>query len=196
MRDSLWDIVRTPKAQRRLVIAAAAAPLMLLISYIFYFRGSAMLGVAGFWAVVMVVVGRLLSISVRRVTSLPNMYLDERQRQNRDGAYRIAYRGLLIGAGALWSLVFLAMVLWHTGPLMQLGDWIDRNTWHLSPSGRAVQNFWEWALQYLWLGLRNAGTAISGNILVAAIGLWAVWVTPLAVIAWNEAKRGGGVKRD
>ena len=191
MRDTLWDIVRTPKAQKRLVITAAVSPVLLVTTY-----GLGLIAVA-LWVTCMSVSSILLSISVRRVTTLPDLYLDERQRALRDRAFRSAYRGFAAGLGIFWVFYTAVIEMWKMGPLQQVDTWVQQaSAGHVSANGHISQTFWQWCLQWGWSGARLIEGSHLGNIVVIAIAVWAFWVTPLAVIAWNEAKRGGGVKRD
>ena len=191
MRDSLWDIVRTPKAQRRLVITAAVSPVLLATTYGLGFPAIII------WVTCMAVSSILLNISVRKVTTLPDLYLDERQRNVRDRAFRSAYRGFATGLAIFWVFYTTVIELWKNGPLQQVDAWVQTTSaGYETANGHWHQNFWQWCLQWGWSGARLIEGSHLGNIVVIAIAVWAFWVTPLAVIAWNEAKRGGGVKRD
>jgi len=192
MRDTLWDIVRTPKAQKRLVITASVSPVLLATTYGLGFPAVAL------WATCMAVSSILLSISVRRVTTLPDLYLDERQRALRDRAFRSAYRGFAVGLAIFWVFYTAVIEMWKMGPLQDVDAWVQKTSaGQVSGGGHIIhQTFWQWCLQWGWSGARLIEGSHIGNIVVIAIAVWAFWVTPLAVIAWNEAKRGGGVKRD
>lgn len=196
MRDTLWDIVRTPGAQRWLVRLVLIAPSTLAIGYLTYFGGAYFLPLGLVVTAVMTSSGLLLQKSVRKITVLPDEYLDERQIALRNHAYRIAYRRLSQVGFGLWIAAFVAGVCIRLGALSALKHWAIANSGTQHSDGHLTQNFGQWFANWAWFQLERSISSPWGIYLLVSLVVWLVAVTPLAVIAWNEAKRGGGVKRD
>ena len=196
MRDTLWDIVRTPGAQRWLVRLVLIAPAMLAIGYLTYFGGTFFLPLGLAVTAVMTVSGLLLQKSVRKITILPDEYLDERQISLRNHAYRIAYRRLSQVGFGLWIAAFVVGVCIRLGAIRALQHWAIANSGTLHSDGHLTQNFGQWVTNWAWFQLERSISSPWGIYLLVSLVVWLVSVAPLAVIAWNEAKRGGGVKGD
>ena len=196
LRDTLWDIVRTPKAQRNLVLIALIAPAVLALGYITYFGGTFFLVLGIACALVIAVSGTLLQKSVRKITVLPDHYLDERQIVLRNRAFRVAYRRLSKAGFGIWIIGFAFVFTSRLGVFTDLRYWVDKNSGTLLANGHETQNFTQWLVYWTWSQLERSVSNAWGGYFLVTILIWYVWITPIAIIAWNEARQGGGVKPD
>lgn len=106
MRDTKWDRLRTPVAQRFLVflgvISLAGAPSL------FWFEDYIKSGIGILGVIPIFLVWWLLRISVRLVADAPDEYLDEFQVRQRDRTYLHSFRIL---AGVVTALAIALMIV-------------------------------------------------------------------------------------
>lgn len=113
LRDTRYDALRTPGAQRALAVAAAAVVLGSAVSFLALdtsLTWIAVVGLVGF-----ALVGWALRLSVRIVADAPDDALDERLIRDRDRIYLEAYR-VLAGVIVLLALALMVAVFFLPVP--------------------------------------------------------------------------------
>lgn len=143
------------------------------------------LAVASFvgWAaylapVILLVAFLLLRTSMRRVTSLPDEYLDEREISNRDWAFKTGYL-VIRRVGFAIALIFLALKVIAFNPSIVL----DRDGNRIRTGIEAMMHNFD---NYL-VSLTTQG-AINFYFSMFALLAYVAFSFPLILLAWRESK--------
>ena len=107
MHDTKWDVIRTAKAQKILVVLGVAS--ILGATTLYWFEDSIKPGIGILGVIPIFLVWWLLRISVRLVADAPDEYLDELQLKQRDRTYLHAFRSLafLVSGLAVALMIFV-----------------------------------------------------------------------------------------
>lgn len=123
----------------------------------------------------------LMKKSVRRITSLPDAYLDELQIQNRDWAFSVGYL-VVRRVGLFLTIVFISL-----GAI--LSAW-NRIYYSLHPLGNpydpAVQNFFLNFDSYVSEILSNSSFYSVGSVIVLLT--YVAYSFPIILLTWQDAK--------
>lgn len=131
-----------------------------------------------------VIAGFLLSRSVRRITTLPVSFLDERERDLRGKAYFSTYKQLSAIVVGFLALIAVHGLLKDFGLIQALEVSIYENYSVAGESGGAITEQGQWLL-----GLLNPFGSGFGNAFVfGGIFFFLLWVLPIIKIAKLEAK--------
>jgi hypothetical protein len=106
MQDTKWDGLRTPTAQRILVLLGIFS--LILSPVVYWFEDFIVPGIGVLTLIPIFLVWWLLRISVRLVADAPDEYLDEFQVRQRDRTYLHSFRIL---AGIVSALAVVLMVV-------------------------------------------------------------------------------------
>jgi hypothetical protein len=198
MRETHWNGLRTAKNQRLLSYISIGSLFVYLAFYVTWGRASGgtifmnwggMPPYALFFAMVGIVATFLLGKSVRHITTLPNQFLDERQKEIRNAAFRQTYKYLIRIAAGMVLVAVLVKLLQTFGPLGDLRSWIDALPMTQLPNGAFTESPWS----YFFLSLLGAIQPSTSNMVFYGGALVLLgWAMPIVLIAWNEAKHGGG----
>jgi hypothetical protein len=198
MKETHWDGLRTPKNQRLLTYLSLGSVFVFLILYVTWGRasgGTMFLNWGGqppyalFAALTGVVATFLLGKSVRHITTLPNQFLDERQKETRDKAFRKTYKYLLRIALGMVLLAVLVKMMTTFGPLGDFSAWIDNLPMTPLENGAFAPSPWT----YFYLSILGAIQPSTSNmVFYGGVLVYLAWAMPIILIAWREAKLGGG----
>jgi hypothetical protein len=106
MRDTKWDAMRTARAQKLLVVAAALS--LVASPVLFWYEDFIKPGIGILSVLPIFLCWWLLRISVRLVADAPDEYLDELQIRQRDRTYLYSFRAL---AGIVTALAIALMIV-------------------------------------------------------------------------------------
>ena len=106
MQDTKWDRMRTPVAQRMLVLLGVIS--LIGAPSLFWFEDYIKSGIGILGVLPIFLIWWLLRISVRLVADAPDEYLDEFQVRQRDRTYLLSFRIL---AGVVTALAIALMIV-------------------------------------------------------------------------------------
>ncbi|BDS49549.1 hypothetical protein [Rhodoluna sp. KAS3] len=107
MHDTKWDVIRTARAQKILVVLGVAS--IFGAPALFWFEDFIKPGIGILGVIPIFLIWWLLRISVRLVADAPDEYLDELQLKHRDRTYLHSFRILaaLVSALAVGLMIFV-----------------------------------------------------------------------------------------
>lgn len=107
MNDTKWNVIRTARAQRILVVLGVLS--ILVAPTLFWFDDFIKPGIGILGVIPIFLIWWLLRISVRLVADAPDEYLDELQLKQRDRTYLHSFRilGGLVSALAVGLMIFV-----------------------------------------------------------------------------------------
>lgn len=200
MKETQWNGLRTAKNQRMLSYLSIGSVFAFLVLYVAWGRasgGTMFLNWGGMppYALLVALVGVvstfLLGKSVRQITTLPNQFLDERQKNTRNWAFRLTYKYLIRIALAMVIIAVAVKLLETFGPLGDFRSWIDALPMTQMANGTYVASPWS----YFYLSLLGAIQPSTSNMVFYGGALvYLGWALPIVLIAWTEAKHGGGAE--
>ena len=121
----------------------------------------------------------LLRVSMRRVTSLPNEFLDERELANRDWAFRTGYT-VIRRVGLALALMLISFLV--VSPFIQV------------PRGPSSDLLWLFHFNNSLLGYVTQLVSTTGPVMyfawVAFLLTYVAYSFPLVLLAWREAREG------
>jgi hypothetical protein len=136
-----------------------------------------------FTPIVVVTAFLLLRKAMRKVTSLPDQHLDEREIANRDWAFKLGYLVVRrIGLGMVVGFLTLASISW-------MNQVTNPTSWTSSIKVRetGVYKAEVWFQQYVESLLDQAG-AIGFGFAIFFLLTFVAYSFPLILLAWREAK--------
>jgi hypothetical protein len=135
-----------------------------------------------FTPIVMITAFLLLRKAMRKVTSLPDEYLDEREIANRDWAFKLGYLVVRrIGLGMVVGFLTLAFISWM--------NQVTNTSWTSSIKVRetAVAKAEVWFQQYVESLLNQSG-AIGFGFALFFLLTFVAYSFPIILLTWREAK--------
>ncbi len=200
MKETHWNGLRTAKNQRLLSYLSIGSLFAFLVLYVAWGRasgGTMFLNWGGMppYALMVAIAGVistfLLGKSVRQITTLPNQFLDERQRETRNWAFRMTYKYLVRIALAMVLIAVLVKLLETFGPLADFRAWVDAIPMTTLENGASAAS----PMSYFYLSLLGAIQPSTSNLVFYGGSLvYLAWALPIVFIAWTEAKHGGGAE--
>lgn len=193
LSDNRWESIKSPKNVKLLsFLAIAPLPVVALwyvaegrgrwISWWYFSEGAFPLGT--FMLAISMIAGFLLSRSVRRITTLPVSFLDERERDLRGRAYFSTYKQLSAIVVGFLALIAVHGLIKDFGLIQAIEIWIYENYSVALEGGGAITEQGQWLL-----GLLNPFGSGFGNAFVfGGIFFFLLWVLPIIKIAKLEAK--------
>ncbi len=200
MKETHWNGLRTAKNQRLLSYLSIGSLFAFLVLYVAWGRasgGTMFLNWGGMppYALMVALMGAvstfLLGKSVRQITTLPNQFLDERQRETRNWAFRLTYKYLVRIALGLVLVAVVVKLLETFGPLADFRAWVDALPMTALDSGAFTAS----PMSYFYLSLLGAIEPSTSNLVFyGGAMVYLAWALPIVLIAWTEAKHGGGAE--
>lgn len=200
MKETHWNGLRTAKSQRLLSYLSIGSVISFIVFYVTWGRaggGAMFLNWGGMppYALLIALLGVastfLLGKSVRQITTLPNQFLDERQKETRNWAFRMTYKYLLRVAVVSLALAAVIQILDAFGPLASFRAWVDAIP-TASLGGGAYESS---PLQLFFYSILSALDSSTGNLAIYGGSFaYLAWALPIVLIAWTEAKHGGGAE--
>lgn len=198
MKETQWNGLRTAKNQRLLSYLSIGSVIAFVAFYITWGRaggGAMFLNWGGMppYALLIAIIGAtstfLLGKSVRQLTTLPNQFLDERQKETRNWAFRMTYKYLLRVAAVILTLAAVIQILDALSVMGSFRAWVDSIPSNSLGNGAFESSPWQMFLY----GLLGALDSSTGNLVIYGGSFaYLAWALPIVLIAWNEAKHGGG----
>jgi hypothetical protein len=131
----------------------------------------------------------LMKKSVRRITSLPDTYLDELQIQNRDWAFSVGYL-VVRRVGLALTLIFVSL-----GAVLSAWNYIYYCLHPLgNPYDSAVQNFFLNFDSYVNEVLSNSTFYSVGSVIVLLT--YVAYSFPIILLTWQDAKYDDDVEAE
>jgi len=110
LNDERYDWIRPVERRRGLVLLAVATGLIYAVSSLADWSIVTLLALVGYVALLW-----LLRIAVRAITDLPDEFVDERHRKQRDATYRLAYLGTMGFISVAILAYIVDRLLWKAG---------------------------------------------------------------------------------
>ena len=192
LSDNRWEAIKSPRNVKLLSFLAIAPLPIIALWYVAEGRGRWMswwyfsestFPLGTFMLAISVIAGFLLSRSVRRITTLPVSFLDERERDLRGRAYFSTYKQLTAIVVGFLALIAAQGLLRDFGVIQAVEAWIYENHSVTLEDGGAITEQGQWLL-----GLLNPFGSGFGNAFVfGGIFFFLLWVLPIIKIAKLES---------
>ena len=195
MKETHWNGLRIAKNQRLLSYLSIGSVAAFVVFYVTWGRGGGgaiFLNAGGMppYALFLALLGTvstfLLGKSVRQITTLPNQFLDERQKDTRNWAFRMTYKHLLRLAVGILALAAILQILDLFSTQGSFRAWVDA-----LPATQVEGGYDASPLQLFLYSLLNALDSSTGNLVIYGGSFaYLAWAMPIVFIAWTEAKHG------